>query len=332
MATFRKRIDRQGKSRWDAQIRRKGFPDVNKTFSTKQKATDWAAVVESEMARGVFENRAEAEATTLREAIDRYMIEVSVSKKGIKPELVRFRWWLNDPLANRSLASLKGADFAKWRDNRLETVTAATARRDLSVISHLFTICRKEWGINVQNPIESIRMPSVRNARERRLEGDEEARLMAALKDSGKGNLANHWMHPLSIMAIETAMRQGELLSIKWSDVEEKYIHLSDTKNGTARDVPLSPRARSVLAALPRSIGGKVFPCSQSAVTQSWRRACRRAGITGLTFHDLRHEATSRLADFFDVSRLMKITGHKDTKMLARYYHPRIEDLAKMLE
>lgn len=328
MATYRKRGDKQ----WEAQIRKKGFEHVNKTFKTKQRAVEWAATIESEMARGLFENRAEAESTTLREAIERYMSEVSISKKGVKAELVRFNWWLNDPLANRSLASLKGADFAKWRDTRLLTVLPATARRDLSVISHVFTICRKEWNINVVNPIENIRMPSVRNARERRLEGDEEVRLLAALKDSGKGKLANHWMRPLTIMAIETAMRQGELLSIKWVDVEEKYIHLPDTKNDTARNVPLSPRARDVLSALPRSIGGEVFPTSQSAVTQSWRRACRRAGIVGLTFHDLRHEATTRLADKMPSEKLMKITGHKDTKMLARYYHPRVEDLAKLLE
>jgi integrase len=329
MATIRKRGDLQ----WEAQIRKKGFAHVQKTFTTRVDAELWGKTTESEMGRGVFENRAEAEETTLRESIERYMTEVSSSKKGVKAELVRFRWWLNDPLANRSLASLKGSDFAKWRDKRLKTVAPATARRDLSVISHLFTICRKEWGINVQNPIENIRMPSVRNARERRLDGDEEERLLAALSDSGKGDLANHWMHPLVAMAIETAMRQGELLQIEWADVDLKksHIHLSDTKNGTSRDVPLSNRAKAILNALPRSIGGKVFGTTQSAVVQSWTRACKRADIEGLTFHDLRHEATSRLAEKLALHELMKVTGHKDTKMLARYYHPRAEDLAKKL-
>lgn len=327
MATFEQRSS----GWWQAKIRRKGQPVQSQTFERKTDAEAWARDVENKMDRGIFVDRAEAERTSLGEAIQRYMIEVSANKKGESKELVRFRWWLNDPLANKSLASLKGSDFAKWRDNRLKTVSAATARRDLSLISHLFTICRKEWGINVQNPIEGIRMPAVRNARSRRFEGSEEQRLRAALSDSGKGNLANHWILPLVQLAIETAMRQGELLSIRWADVHSDYIHLPDTKNGSERDVPLSCRAREILAALPRSINGKVFATTQSAVAQSWRRALNRAAIEGLTFHDLRHEATSRLADKLALHELMKVTGHKDTKMLARYYHPRAEDLAKKL-
>ena len=140
-------------------------------------------------------------------------------------------------------------------------------------------------------------------------------------------------MRPLAVLAIETAMRQGELLKIQWNDVDMKrsQIHLADTKNGTARDVPLSKRAKATLEALPRSIEGKVFGTTQSAVVQAWARACKRAGIEGLTFHDLRHEATSRLAEKLALHELMKVTGHKDTKMLARYYHPRAEDLARKL-
>lgn len=327
MATIREKGDYQ----WHVQIRKKGFAPVTKTFNTKKEAEDWATVTESEMVRGVFESRAEAEATTLYEALGRYANEISIEKKGCAQELVRIKRWHLDPLAKRSLASLKGSDFAKWRDNRLKTVSAATTRRDLSIVSHVFTICRKEWDIPVTNPIQNIRMPSVSNARDRRLEGDEEIRLLDALGNSGKGELANSWMRPLVIMAIETAMRQSELLKIKWTDVKPMFIHIGQTKNGTARDVPLSPRARETLAALPRNINGAVFPTTQSGVAQSWTRARKRAGISGLTFHDLRHEATSRMAEKLALHELMKVTGHKDTKMLARYYHPRAEDLARKL-
>lgn len=327
MATIRKKGDFQ----WHVQIRKKGYAPITKTFETKDEADNWVTITESEMVRGVFESRAEAEATTLYDALDRYAREISTSKKGCAQELVRIKRWRLDPLAIRSLASLKGSDFAKWRDNRLKTVSAATTRRDLSIVSHVFTICQKEWNISVTNPIQNIRMPSVNNARDRRLEGDEEVRLLAALGDSGKGELANFWMRPLAILAIETAMRQSELLKIKWTDVKPLFIHLSKTKNGTARDVPLSPRARETLAALPRSIDGAVFPTTQSAVAQSWSRARKRAGISGLTFHDLRHEATSRMAEKLALHELMKVTGHKDPKMLARYYHPRAEDMARKL-
>ena len=104
------------------------------------------------------------------------------------------------------------------------------------------------------------------------------------------------------------------------------------TKNDDAyRDVPLSQRARNVLADMPRSIGGSVFPTTQSAVKQAFARACVRAGIEDFHFHDLRHQATTMLAEKLQLHELMKVTGHKDSRMLARYYHPRAEDLARKL-
>lgn len=322
MASIRKK----GNLQWHVQIRKKGFEPVTKTFASRAAAELWAKTVESEMGRGVFTSRAEAEATTLHEALSRYMVEISPSKKGHAQEVVRINRWLKEPLAKRPLASLRSTDFAKLRDARLKEISPATLHRDFSIISHVFTICNKEWGIAVANPLQNIRKPSINNSRNRRLEGDEESRLFTALSES-----TNSWMRPLAELAIETAMRQGELLKITWKDVGKVGIHLTDTKNGTARDVPLSTQARKLLDTLPRSMGGKVFPTTQSAVVQAWGRACKRAKIEGLTFHDLRHEATSRLAQKLPLQDLMKVTGHKDSKMLARYYHPRVEDLARML-
>ena len=141
-------------------------------------------------------------------------------------------------------------------------------------------------------------------------------------------------MQPLVRFAIETAMRQGEMLSLRWEhvDLRTRTAHLEDTKNGEARTVPLSSRAAAVLEVLPHSIDGRVFPISAQAVKRAWGRACRRAGIEGLHFHDLRHEATSRLAERLpNLIELAAVTGHKDPRMLKRYYHPRAADLAKKL-
>lgn len=335
MATFRKRGDLQ----WEAQIRKKGFDSVSKTFNTRAKAEDWAKVIESEMVRGIFVDRSEAEGTTLSEALERYEREVSKAKKGYEQEKWRIKAWRGGPLAKRSLASLRGADFSKWRDDRLKNVSPATVRLDLALLSHLFCYATKEWGIAVANPVQSIRMPKVSNARERRFEENEEEKLLEALADSGAGQRSNHWMRPLVIIAIETAMRQSEILSLEWDKVyldkgflRARGVEGRSTKNEDAyRDVPLSNRARNTLEMLPRSIGGNVFPTTQSAVKQAFVRACERADIKGLHFHDLRHEATSRLAEKLALHELMKVTGHKDTRMLARYYHPRAEDLAKKL-
>ena len=129
-------------------------------------------------------------------------------------------------------------------------------------------------------------------------------------------------------------MRQGELLALRWErvDLEARTAYLEDTKNGEARTVPLSSRAVAVLEALPRSANGRVFPITAQAVKLSWGRACKRAGIKGLHFHDLRHEATSRLAEKLpNLIELAAVTGHKDLRMLKRYYHPRAADLARKL-
>jgi integrase len=310
---------------WRVKIRAKGYPAQTKTFNTKIEAQSWAKVIESEMTRGVFVSRAEAEATTLHEALDRYSREVSPLKKGEKQELVRIKFWQTDNLATRTLASLQPKDFATWRDNRLKTVSASTVQKDLALISHVFTICNQDWGISIQNPIQNISKPTVNNSRSRRLVDNEEVDLFNALAKS-----RNKHIKAICELAIETAMRQSEILGIDRSDIKENHIHLSDTKNGTFRDVPLSSKAKLILEPLLKN-DGLIFPTTQQAVIQAFVRACARSKIKDLKFHDLRHEATSRLAEKLQMHELMKVTGHKDPKMLARYFHPKIEDLARKL-
>ncbi len=131
-------------------------------------------------------------------------------------------------------------------------------------------------------------------------------------------------------------MRRGELCELRWEHVDlkdpnEATAHLPHTKNGFLRDVLLSNRAVDMLHALPRRLDGRVFGLRPDSVTQAFARATARAGIEGVRIHDLRHEATSRLFErgVFDSMEVASITGHKDLRMLKRYYHPRAKDLAK---
>jgi len=129
-------------------------------------------------------------------------------------------------------------------------------------------------------------------------------------------------------------MRRGELLSTLWSDVhiEESYIHLPMTKNGSSRDVPLSSRARDILSDLPRGLSEVVFPIHFEALKGLWKRACKRADIEDLHFHDLRHEATTRFFEKgLNVMEVAAITGHKDLRMLKRYTHLDVKKLASSL-
>jgi integrase len=330
----------------------------------------WARDIENKIDKGIFVSMAEAESTTLHEALERYENEISKEKKGYESEKYRIKSWKAHKLACRSLASLRGTDFAKYRDERLAAGLApATVRLDLALISHLFTIAVKEWDIPLVNPVKNIRLPKVDNARERRLEDGEEAALMSAIDNPGPGTRTkeidrrNIYIKPMVIFAIETALRQSEMFStfnkkrqkvgLWWEniDLKKRVARVIDTKNGDSyRDIPLSLTSVKVLEALPHSIDGRVFPTTASALKQSWNRAVKRARLEyekkckaerskpsanfmhDLHFHDLRHEATTRLAEIFPMQRLMKITGHKDTRMLARYYHPRAEDMAKEMD
>jgi integrase len=235
-------------------------------------------------------------------------------------------------------------------DERLCAVAPSTVQRELSALGGALTWAIKDRLIALPggNSVSAIRRPPAGKARDRRLEPGEETRLLEALGDRAgdvqgakragayRVGTRNRWMLPLVRFAIETAMRQGELLALRWADVDldARTAYLADTKNGEARTVPLSSRAVAVLEALPRgsSMDGRAFPISAQAVKLAWVRACKRAGIEGLRFHDLRHEATSRLAEKLpNLIELAAVTGHKDLRMLKRYYHPRASDLAKKL-
>lgn len=333
---------RQRGGYWEARVRRRGWPKISRSFNSKADARYWATVVESEIERGVFIDRTEAEKNTLGDLLQRYLTDVSSQKKGHSTERYRLVSLQRDPIAKIKVAGLSGKLMAEWRDKRLKEVSGSTVNRDLNLISHVINVARKEWGVHVENPISMIRRPPENRARNRRLAAGEEEKLLSELELSARsdrgtfeaGGTHNPWMRPLVVLALETAMRRSELLALRWSDVflSDRFVRLHDTKNGEARDVPLSTRAHSVLAGLPRHISGRVFPITADAVKKAFTRAVERAGLGDFHFHDLRHEATSRLAERLDnVLELSAVTGHKTLTMLKRYYHPRAKDLARKL-
>jgi len=317
MATFKQR----GPSQFQATVRRKGYPSQTKTFETRAAARAWAADVESEMRRDVFIDRSEAERTTLRELLERYLSEVTPTKRSCKVETKRLKRLLQHPLALRTLASLRSVDFARFRDERLKAASPDTVRLDLALLS-AFNTARKDWSIAVDNPITLLRKPQPSRGRTRRLEGDEEARLLA---------VANPELRLCIVLAIETGIRQRNLAELTWDqvDLRDQVIHLDRTKNGDAHAVPLSAAAETMLLALPRPLhGGRV--CSfrdGAALGRKFRRACAKAGITNLRFHDLRHEAASRIAPYMPATTLAKVLGWKSITMAMRYYNPTANEL-----
>ncbi|MDA8389489.1 MAG: site-specific integrase [Gammaproteobacteria bacterium] len=323
MASF---VYRPGKSRrgtWQAKIKRVGWPQQTATFDTRVQAEAWARQIEGEMDRGVFQSRAEAEQTTLADALDRYRREVLPGKRSQRQVETLIRQISADKIGKLSLAACTSSAVADYRDRRLKKGAAAqTAKHDLSLLSRVFNLAAKEWGIALPfgNPVSQVKMPRIANARDRRLVDDEETSLQASAEIYG-GEIG-----PIITWAIETAMRRGEIAAMRWEWLDRQAhvlaIPKEVTKTGAARKVPLSTKALAVLDGLPRQIDGRVWNMRPDSITQAFERVCKAAGIEGLTFHDLRHEATSRFFEQgFNLMEVASITGHKTLSMLKRYTH-----------
>jgi integrase len=355
-------ITKRGDLQWRARIRVKGYPDQSRTFMYREDAEKWARATERELETAGFIDRREAEKTSLRAVLERYSREVTPRKRSAPVEAVKIGVILKDPtLPGLKMSALTSAAVAAWRDRRLAQVGPATVIREMGILSAALNHARREWGIHVENPIRYVKKPAAPRSRDRRLSADEERYLLAALEPSprratgayDRGGTRNPWLSPLICLAIETAMRRGELLALQWQhvDLERRTAHLPLTKNGDSRTVPLSSRAVELLAQIPRSSSERVFPTSPMAVKlgfvraverarQKYRDDCANTGTPPLVgflddvhFHDLRHEAASRMAEkLANVLELSAVTGHRDVRMLKRYYHPRAEDLARKLD
>lgn len=326
MPTIRKKGDRQ----WHVQIRKSGYPVQTKTFTTRSDAEKWATIIESEMERGVFVSRTEAEATLLSEVIGRYRREVLPSKRGAASDESRLKT-LDAHFGVYKLASITPTAVAKFRDERLKAIGPQSVIHEINLLNRVLKAATLDWGIALPGglPTAQVRKPTKPRGRDRRVSQDE---LNAILKHSESAELAI-----IICLAVETAMRRGELATLTWSNIDLKkcIAHLPKTKTDTPRSVPLSKAAVAALKQLPRNIGeGKVFRLQAESVSQAFERACEphRANLINIRFHDLRHEATSRLFEKgLNVMEVATITGHKTLDMLKRYTHLKAEDLAKKL-
>lgn len=347
-----KRVDKgiyeRGPDAYQVKLTINGFA-VSGTFSTLAEARAYrdskrAAVALDPDAKRVLAARikkADVKALTLSKAFERYEKEITPHKKGAEVEKGFIRKINRHRIAQQSIYQITGDDVIAFLDNLQRSgsgpqagkaLTGETKRKYASLISNLYEVARRQWRIAVTNPVRDISLPPPCKKRKRRLEEGEEDRLFAALKTS-----RNPAMLTLVKLAIETAMRQGELLKMHWDDIELQSDHgtvyLHDTKNGDDRVVPLSDRAVTLIRQLPRPTGGgPVFPFTKNTVRTAWDFACKRAEISGLRFHDLRHEATSRLFELgLDRVEAASVTGHKTLQMLKDYTHLRAAKLAQKI-
>jgi len=341
---------------WKAVIRKNGFPTTIKTFRLKRDAEDWARRTEDEMVRGMFIQRAPAERMNFAGAMERYLAEVTVTKRPFTQQSERVR---SAPLVTyfgkHALIGISAEMVAKYRDERLaggdrlkdgkpQPRAANTVRLELALIGHLFTIAIKEWGLGLTyNPVLNIRRPAPGAGRNRRLSDEEETRLLGLVDKH-----SNPMLRWIVRIAIETGMRSSEIVGLKVAqvDLERRVVRLQETKNTMPRTVPLSMAALDVFK---QAIASPVRPKETDLIffgepgrdwirrpynfNKSWLLIKEAAGLKDLRFHDLRHEAVSRFVELgLSDQEVSAISGHRSMQMLKRYTHLRAEDLVDKLD
>jgi integrase len=344
MGTIQERVN----GSYTVKVRRKGFPGLSRTFKERTDAEAWERTQEELLFARITAANAVADEERIAsgcvpqyrifaDLMRRYLRDVTPHKRSGADEATRMRGLLKHTLAACTLTGLTSKRVAEWRDDRAKRVKGSTVNRDMNLLGHIIKIARDEWGLEFEhNPFHKVRRCPSGPYRDRRLSKIEELALLDACAST-----KNPFVIPIVMLALDTAMRRSEIVGLAWERVHfgVPSVQLIQTKNGKPRAVPLSRRAVATLAALAPQSGdgqltGPVFPgLTPNALKLAYRRAVERAGIIDFRFHDLRHEATSRLFEKgLPVMEVASITGHEDVRMLRRYTHLHVGDLARKLD
>lgn len=331
---------------WKCQVRKKGYPTQTQSFGTKAAAEHWGRAIEADIGRGTFVPSTAAETMTVAALLDRYIIEVSATKRSGKSDEGRAKT-LKAHMGAYKLTALTTTILATYRNQRVIVRAPQTVVHELNLLNRSLRIATSEWGIVLPGGIPRIIKPKKPEGRDRRVTNEEIEALIAGTESPQLAFVIG--------LAVETAMRRAEALSLRKEliDRTKRTAHLPKTKTDTPRTIPLSSRALAVLDrawALSDSAVGPVFTLKPGSATQGFQRAvkrerkrheveCKKCGVltdphymVDLVFHDLRHEATSRLFERgLGIMEVASVTGHKTLDMLRRYTHLRAEDLALKL-
>ncbi len=349
----------QRKTGWRVQVRRRGMPSISRTFDLKADAEAWAREIEREAQRGnVAALRQDAQRTTVAQVVERYTVsELPRHRSNSAGQYVR---GVSERFGSYFLSNVRSIDVAAWRDDLVRSgLAASTVTHYINALSSIFRFAERGLSIPLPsgNPAQSVARPRPAPARERRLVGAEFDYLLRAA--DAKRTRYSVGLRQVLIFAVETSARASEILSLRWADVDLvrrvariRGIGGGLTKNKDPfRTVALSGAAIDALQSLPRRIDGKVFtwktPASMETVWTSCKDRARKlyaadcaaqgikpdpAFLADLRFHDLRHEAASRLFEKgLGVMEVASMTGHKSLSMLKRYTHIEAEKLAKKL-
>jgi integrase len=331
--------------KWIAEIVRAGHPRQAKTFKTRKAAKDWSTTREAEL---MARKTGEIPPHSVAAALDRYAKEISPKKGGSRWEAVRlakFKRTLGFEM--RLLTEVSTADIAQWRDKALagtlppaegkeaKALASGSVRREMVLLRSVFEMARKEWGWLEVNPMQDIGYPPNGRPRKRRI-AQAEIDAMAIALGLPPDTVARRPSQRVAVAflwAVETAMRAGEIVGLTPDAVslEGRFARLPKTKNGDEREVPLSKAAIALLDRLEPT-GRTVFGVSSKSLDALFRKARKKAGLSGFTFHDSRAEALTRMSRKVDLITLARIAGHRDLKSLSVYYRESASDIAARLD
>jgi integrase len=344
MASIRKRTGSDGTTSFRVDVRLKGFPPQRATFKRLTDAKKWGQQTEAAIRENRYFKTSEARKHTLAEAIKRYKESVLPRKKDQKKQEALLDWW-KDEIGAHTLADITPAKISECRDELLKGVTTrgtrrapATVVRYLAALSNVFTTAVNEWGWLEDSPMRKVTKPKEPRGRVRflcedttspdgkTLEG-ERTRMLRACQGS-----SNPYLYPVVVLALSTGMRQGEIMGLKWDDVDlhQGRITLHETKNGERRVVPLVGKALELLKEhgkvrridTPLVFPGRVKANKPIDLRAPWVAALKEAGIEDFRFHDLRHSTASYLAmNGASLAEIAEVLGHKTLQMVKRYAH-----------
>ncbi len=337
MASIQKRVNKNGTFHWRVLIRLKGYPTVCNHFDRKKEAEDWAQAVERQIKAGKYKfDRANHQRTFL-ELVDRYKADgVLDHLKSAKDVLRHLKYW-KERLGAYALVHLHSDLLSKERSLLVETPTskgnkrdAATVNRYMASLSSCLSYAVKQLRWIDDNPCFNLMKLKESKGRDRTLNAEEAERLLVACRES-----QNPYLYCITLMAITTGMRQGEILKLEWNhvDLEAHIAHIKETKNGRPRSVPLVLEIIEELKKLYgcRNLAKPLVFASKTAfgkidIKKAWQVAAKKVGLGDVHFHDLRHtystKASKQGATTIELSTAM---GHRTLQMLDRYTHMQAE-------
>jgi len=334
MAMIEKRYSKTGIPSYRVLIRLKGCPTQTATFKRITDAKRWEQQNEAAIKEGRHFKTAESKEHTLAELIDRYIKDVLPTKpKQAKHQEQQLCWW-KSKLGDYALADVTTALIVQYRDELASGNTyrgtqrnPATVVRYLAALSHAFSIAVNEWQWLETSPMSKVKKPTEPRGRVRFLDDNERARLLTACKES-----SNAWLYLCVVLALSTGMRQGELMGLKWPDVNLKdgYLILHETKNGERRRIHLAGLGLELLqehAKVRRLDTDLLFPGTIHKnqpidLRNPFENALKAAGINDFHWHDLRHCCASYLAmNGANLGEIAEVLGHKTLSMVKRYSH-----------